>query len=943
MTPPTSSRPSLPAFGIRDLNGPEAPPGVVQLLEEQYDTTIAAYPEALLSYVDDDDGETITVGSSYELGQRLEEPVRHSTLPVIPALRTSNESTENGLMHIFDIKQTSASLSVWREHEAYTSKTIREKTTSSAGSSSTSLAYPSLAPPVAPSQVEAEGSDKTDNHINEVASLDADTVNQNAAEAQVPALLPTSTSVSSDKSPITPREHHLSTNLDKAFAGIFGSIESRLGPLADFLETTADGLRKLADKTANSESSALEDVLGGFKDILTQVGEFGLGVAAVISEEIEKSKATLTSPLNQHAHQQMFERPAEAVHVSPLSQHAHQQMVERPAEDPSPQPEKPHAPSKPDTARKRVSFDASPSSAQKPMSTPAPQFPVWVPIWYTHSEEGQKRSMTPQYPQRTHTSSARHSILDMESTDPDFSARYPPLLSLRKAKSVNELHNTTQGTSSSQSNTALGSAAVRYPSLRQFEQEARATVVNKSLADSKSRKDTPLQPELKPRKNDSYKAPSVEEDIDTENSATSPIKAPSLHPDPPTPLPGAWPEFKTEDMSALPTNTAPNTETVRSSQYGKATRPQQSRAGTSQRMGYPSSAPYPRPPVFPDALRDPGFPRRNQTVSGTNPAARLNGPFDPLAHYPTLQPRPHRSQPDLHDLNRIAENTLNHKPSLPAFFPQRSATVNYTDRYIPRYVSPSVFLDRTREYAAFRKHVKNYWDADHMPGPSYGVRYFSPNSARSETSNIANIPTNHPAANASTTQPLRAVASDASSNSNTQKSARWYQPGATALHNSTNTSTLPDEPFAIPSCMDHLLGPKTGVRTNSSQTFVARAAPEPNAFQPALSPATRSPYVPTSYATPQPSSLAGSSRVPPSVPSSCTAVNECIEALKDMGFGTTKDEMTRLLAVAGATAGNLEDAIDMLEEDREASEQLGYVSDVATNGSARSEQEELEI
>ncbi|KAK5446402.1 hypothetical protein LTS15_009741 [Exophiala xenobiotica] len=934
MTSPTSSRPSLPAFGIRDLNGPEAPPGVVQLLDNQYDTTIAAYPEALLSYVDYDDGETITVGSSFELGQRLEEPARHSTLPVIPALQTSNESTKNGLMHIFDIKQTSASLAVWRDHEAYTSKIIRERTTSSAGSSSTSLAYPSLAPPVAPSQVEAEGSDRTDNRVHEVASLDADTVDQNAAETQVPALLPTSTSVSSDKSLITPREHHLSTKLDKAFAGIFGSIESRLGPLADFLETTADGLRKLADKTANSDSSALEDVLGGFKDILTQVGEFGLGVAAVISEEIEKSKARPTSPLSQHAHQQMFERPAEAVHVSPLSQHAHQQMVERPAEVPSPQPEKPHAPSKLDTARKRVSFDASPSSAQKPMSTPAPQVPVWVPIWYTHSEEGQKRSMTPQYPQRTHTSSARHSILDMESIDPDFSARYPPLLSLRKAKSVNELHNTTQ---------ALGSAAVRYPSLRQFEREARATVVNKSLADSKSRRDTPLQPELKPRKNDSYKAPSVEEDIDTEHSATSPLKVPSLHPDVPTPLPGAWPEFKTEDMSALPTNTATSTETVRSSRHSKATRPQQGRAGTSQRMAYPSSNPYPRPPVFPDALRDPGFPRRNQTVSGTNPAARLNGPFDPLAHYPTLQPRPQRSQPDLNGPNKTMENTLNHMPSLPAFFPQRSATVNYTDRYIPRYVSPSVFLDRTREYAAFRKHVNNYWDSDHVPGPSYGVRYFSPNSARGETSNIATVANNQPEANASTHQSLRAVVSDASSNSNTQQSARRYQSGAPALQNSTNTSTLPDEPFAIPACMDHLLGPKTGVQTNSFQNFVARAAPEANTPWPALSPATRTPYVPTSYPTPQSSSLSGSSRVPPSVPSSCTAVNECIKALKDMGFGTTKDEMTRLLAVAGATAGNLEDAIDMLEEDREASEQLGYVSDVATNGSARSEQEELEI
>ncbi len=928
MTSPTPSRPSLPAFGIRDLNGPEAPPGVVQLLDNQYDTTISAYPEALLSYVDDDDGEIITVGSSFELGQRLEEPARHSTLPVIPALRTSNESSENRLMHIFDIKKTSASLAVWREHEAYTSKIIREKTTSSAGSSSTSLAYPALDPAGAPSQVEAEGSDRTDNHVDEVASIDADTVEPNAAATQDSGTTATSTSTStsafSGKSLITPREEHLSTKLDKAFVGIFDGIESRLGPLADFLETTADGLRKLADKTANSDSSALEDVLGGFKDILTQVGEFGLGVAATINDEIEKSKAG---------------------QASPSSQNAHQQTVARPGEAPVSQPEKPHAPSKPDTARKRVSFDASTSSAQKPMSIPAPPVLEWCSL----NGEGQKRCMTPQL---THASSTRHSIMDMESTDPDFSARYPPLLSPRKAKSVNELQKTTQGTASTLSNTALGSAAVRYPSVRQLEQEARATAF-KLLADSKSREETPWQPELRPRKNDSYKPPSVEEDVETEKSATCPLKTPSLHPDSPIPLPGAWPELQTEDMSALPANTGPRSETVRLSRQSKATS-LQSRAGASQRIDHPSSIPYPRPPVFPDALRrNPGFTRRNQTVSGTNPAARLNGPFDPLAHYPSLQPRPQRSQPDLNGWTRTAENTMKHKPSLPAFFPQRSATVNYTDRYIPRYVSPSVYLDRAREYAASKKSPKDNWfDGHHMPGPSYGVRYFSPFGARGETSNIAAVSTNQPEANGSTPQSPRAGVSDASSNSGSQKSAGLYPSGTTSSHDSTNTSTPPGERLLRPTFLDRPLPkgplphapepPTTGTQTNNFQNFVARAAPEPYAPWPALFPATRPPYVPTSYATPQSNGVRGSSRVPPSVPTSCTAVNECIRALKDMGFGTTKDEMTRLIAVAGATAGNLEDAIDMLEEDREASEQLGYVSDVATNGSARGEQDELE-
>jgi hypothetical protein len=111
--------------------------GVVQVSVPEYDSTISKYPEASLMYMDDDDGEVITVcysitnhsnsktnniaqvGSSFELGQRLDEPfdLRHR--------RRSRNLLRQGIltppsmstMHIFDINRTKTALDVWKGFE----------------------------------------------------------------------------------------------------------------------------------------------------------------------------------------------------------------------------------------------------------------------------------------------------------------------------------------------------------------------------------------------------------------------------------------------------------------------------------------------------------------------------------------------------------------------------------------------------------------------------------------------------------------------------------------------------------------------------------------------------------------------------------------------------------------------------------------------------------
>lgn len=90
--------------------------GVVHLSAPQYDEIVTTHPKAALTYMDEDDGEVIAVGSSFELAQRLDEPLD------IPSLfhcrfRTTSPGDDTTPMHVFDIRRSSSVTELWKPFE----------------------------------------------------------------------------------------------------------------------------------------------------------------------------------------------------------------------------------------------------------------------------------------------------------------------------------------------------------------------------------------------------------------------------------------------------------------------------------------------------------------------------------------------------------------------------------------------------------------------------------------------------------------------------------------------------------------------------------------------------------------------------------------------------------------------------------------------------------
>ncbi|KAJ5805413.1 uncharacterized protein N7503_003015 [Penicillium pulvis] len=107
-------------FQIKDQQGspssnPVGPSAIreVQISASDYDDLASNHPRARLTYLDDDDGDQITVGSSLELAQRLDEPLeirsRHAPIQV------SQDEAEP--MHIFDIRRSNSVTELWKRFE----------------------------------------------------------------------------------------------------------------------------------------------------------------------------------------------------------------------------------------------------------------------------------------------------------------------------------------------------------------------------------------------------------------------------------------------------------------------------------------------------------------------------------------------------------------------------------------------------------------------------------------------------------------------------------------------------------------------------------------------------------------------------------------------------------------------------------------------------------
>ncbi|GAM41224.1 RNA binding protein [Talaromyces pinophilus] len=81
----------------------------IQLSAGEYDKIISDHPGGTLTYIDDDDGDLITVGSSFELEQRLDEPSQYKAI--------ISPDPEPAPIHLFDIRRRRSIIKLWKDIE----------------------------------------------------------------------------------------------------------------------------------------------------------------------------------------------------------------------------------------------------------------------------------------------------------------------------------------------------------------------------------------------------------------------------------------------------------------------------------------------------------------------------------------------------------------------------------------------------------------------------------------------------------------------------------------------------------------------------------------------------------------------------------------------------------------------------------------------------------
>ena len=119
----------LSPFQIRNLRPSQpratAHDSLVRISAPGYDKAISSHPAAKLKYQDEDDGDTITVGSSTELAQRLDEPVSRKTryrqhssrnpMAIATLLSESQQSSPSLTNHVFDIEDREEIRKLWQD------------------------------------------------------------------------------------------------------------------------------------------------------------------------------------------------------------------------------------------------------------------------------------------------------------------------------------------------------------------------------------------------------------------------------------------------------------------------------------------------------------------------------------------------------------------------------------------------------------------------------------------------------------------------------------------------------------------------------------------------------------------------------------------------------------------------------------------------------------
>jgi hypothetical protein len=947
---------SLPQLGTpltpqysRDLYG-QARHGIVQLSVPGYDSTLKSHPDAALRYLDEDDGETITVGSGFELGQRLEDPIPRHKATILDDDQEKDDYIPQHL-HTFEIERTSHSVAAWMDHEAYSSKSLRSLSLSSTNSAQgrswtdeprlgghlrVHQPVESLQSSLEPTLLSSEPSNGTELDMyeegyNQQAPCTLSVAIETGDDLQIfGGLLPAS-------------ETEATVTVDKivssAVEGIASHLDSHIDTLADFLQNTSKALRVVAEKTRESDTSAVEGILSGFNAIFGEVGKLAKAVletaeATTAADPVEldlqqihettsdKGKGKEVSspeskqnelPASVEVGADIVEKPlpvlvssprpivrvatqpAQQVKLSPIRHRGTELTARLPA---SQLDKLYHIPSKSfiDSQPQEISAEKDPMYATFERGGFNPDSDrTWKYMPLPDDDQMSKTKKNVDFalpngtirPRETAKSSSEsfpRSILDLETSDPDFSARFPPLMTVRRSKTMESLRQRSRSPNNRMR--SRQDALKRFPSLVQLERRKDMDSYQYQRNGDEDRRMTSAKGEeqpvsdmhrawfedlgaktAEPVKNEfSHQCDEVEEVIAAVGrdivEASNEVRR----------LPGAWPEVQVASKVPLPTSTE-SSGAFFNRMTGQAVIPERRQ---------PTPFPEPQIPRWQSAGYMGGHAtqklkqvERAQSMASLNPSATLTTPFDPLLSSTIVSDSVETgtksmSPPSLEsasaDTGPAFATYQNEKDNLYGMPPSNSGRDPYV---IPRRNHHSTFSrtdgvhrSATEKMPHRRPYSHRYSGAGRLPWENFEDHTFDLRTGsflqRQERARRA----------ADRPIPQPATTSDADTR-------QWTLPEYSSRAPAPARQN-PTHPIKLPSDLHK--------RVNDY-----RAGLRHRALMPTVGIAKQS------------------------------KINDCIRQLRIMGFGNDdENEASRLSVYAGATGGDIFEAVEMIEEDRKA-------------------------
>lgn len=735
-----------------------------------------------------------------------------------------------------------------------------------------------------------------------------------------------------------------------AVDGFASHLDSHIDTLADFLQNTSKALRVVAEKTRESDTGAVEGILSGFHAIFGEVGKLAKAVLDTaegttaaspveldlqqiqdtptdkskgkenfipdskeneLSASVEASADVLETPLptlvsSPRPIVRVATQPAQQVKLSSL----HHRGTELTARLPASQVDKLyHIPSKSfiDSQPQEVSAEKdsvyatferggfNPNSDRK-----------WKYMPLTNDDQMLKTkkkvdfalpqgTIRPHETAKSSLESFPRSILDLETSDPDFSARFPPLMTVRRSKTMESLRQRSKSPDNSMR--SRQDALKRFPSLVQLEKrkDLDAFRSQRDRDEDRRRTSTKVDEELVshmhrawfedlgakqggPVKNEfARQSDEVEEVIAAVGrgiaEASNEVKR----------LPGAWPEVQVDSKIALPTSTESSGEFF-NRMTGQVVTPERRQP-----------TPFPDPPIARWPL--PGYTsnhathkltqklkqvERAQSLASLNPSATLTTPFDPLMPSTmasdSVETSMKSKSPASLGLSNVDDSVgsaayLIEKDSGHGMPLNNGARDSYITPRRNHQINASkldgVHRSATEKMPYRRPYSHRYSGAGRLPWENFEDHTFDLRTGsfvqRQERARRA----------ADRTIPQPSVANDADTRqwNLPEYSSRAPAPMPAARQN-------PTHPIRLPSDLHKRVSDyRAGLRHRASMPTVGIAKQ--------------------------------------------SKINDCVRQLRDMGFGKDdENEASRLSVYAAATGGDIFEAVEMIEEDRKVGNSL---------------------